>query len=109
MHYRLSLLSIQSAQPLLRSDNLGSSQLLVSRKNTRFVSRYAWTWRETLLCLLIMFRQTIFVIINEKHLYIRAPYVCVSYRIARDSVEGKYNTIHQYSISTATIEMRVFL
>jgi len=29
---------------------------------------------------------------------------------ARDSVEGKYNTIHQYSISTATsIEIRAFL
>jgi len=27
MRYRLSLLSTQSAQPLLRSDNLGSSQL----------------------------------------------------------------------------------
>jgi len=53
MRYRLSLLSIQSVQPLLRSDNLGSSQLLVSRKDTRSVSRYAWTWRETLPCLLI--------------------------------------------------------
>jgi len=39
MLYRLSLLSIQSAQPLLRSDNLGSSQLSVSRKDTRSVSR----------------------------------------------------------------------
>jgi len=37
----------------LRSDNLGSSQLSVSRKDTRSVSRYAWTWRETLPCLLI--------------------------------------------------------
>jgi len=37
MRYRLSLLSTQSAQPLLRSDNLGSSQLLISRKDTRFV------------------------------------------------------------------------
>jgi len=37
----------------LRSDNLGLSQLLVSRKDTRSVSRYAWTWRETLPCLLI--------------------------------------------------------
>jgi len=35
MRYRLSLLSTQSIQPLLRSDNLGSSQLLVSRKGTR--------------------------------------------------------------------------
>jgi len=52
MRYRLSLLSIQSAQPLLRSDNLGSSQVSVSRKDTRSVSRYAWTWRETLPCLL---------------------------------------------------------
>jgi len=34
MRYRLSLLSTQSAQPLLRSDNLGSSQLFVSRKDT---------------------------------------------------------------------------
>jgi len=34
MHYQLSLLSTQSAQPLLRSDNLGSPQLLVSRKDT---------------------------------------------------------------------------
>jgi len=42
----LSLLSTQSAQSLLRSDNLGWSQLLVSRKDTRSV--YAWTWRETL-------------------------------------------------------------
>jgi len=25
---------------------------LVSRKDTRSVSRYAWTWRETLPCLL---------------------------------------------------------
>jgi len=41
MRYRLSLLSIQSAQPLLRSDNLGLSQFLVSRKDTRSVSRYA--------------------------------------------------------------------
>jgi len=52
MRYRLSLLSTQLAQPLLRSDNLGSSQLSVSRKDTRSVSRYAWTWRETLPCLL---------------------------------------------------------
>jgi len=30
--------------------------------------------------------------------------------VARDSVEGKYNTVHQCSINTAaTIEMRVFL
>jgi len=51
MRYRLSLLlSTQSAQPLLRSNNLGSSQLfLVSRKDTRL---YAWIWRETLPCLL---------------------------------------------------------
>jgi len=49
MRYRLSLLSTQS---LLRSDNLDSSQLLVSRKDTRSVSRYAWTWCETLPCLL---------------------------------------------------------
>jgi len=41
MHYRLSLLSTQSAQPLLRSDNLDSSQFLVSRKDTPSVSRYA--------------------------------------------------------------------
>jgi len=52
MRYRLNLLSTQSVQPLLTSNNLGSSQLLVSRKNTRSVSRYAWTWRETLPCLL---------------------------------------------------------
>jgi len=39
MRYRLSLLSTQSAQPLFRSDNLSSSQLLVSRKDTRSVSR----------------------------------------------------------------------
>jgi len=52
--YRLSLLSTQSAQPLLRFDNLGSSQLLVSRKDTRSVSRYAWTWRETLPCFLMV-------------------------------------------------------
>jgi len=50
MNYRLSLLS---TQPLLRFNNLGSSQLLVSRKDTRPVSRYVWTWRETLPCLLI--------------------------------------------------------
>jgi len=48
MRYRLNLLSTQSAQPLLRSDNLGLFQLLVSRKDTRSVSRYAWTWRKTL-------------------------------------------------------------
>jgi len=42
MRYRLSLLSTQSAQPLLRSDNLSSSQLF-SRKNTWSVSCYAWT------------------------------------------------------------------
>jgi len=53
MRSRLSLLSTQSAQPLLRSHNLGSSQLLVSRKDTRSVSRYVWTWRETLPYLLI--------------------------------------------------------
>jgi len=47
MRYRLSLLSTQSAQPLVRSDNLGSSQLLILRKGTRSVSRYAWTWGET--------------------------------------------------------------
>jgi len=35
MRYRLSLLLTQSAQSLLRSDNLGSSQLLVLRKDTR--------------------------------------------------------------------------
>jgi len=52
MRYRLSLLSTQSAQPLLRSDNLSSFQLLVSCKDTRSVSCYAWTWRETLPCLL---------------------------------------------------------
>jgi len=46
MRYRLSLLSTQSAQPLLRSDNLSSSQLLVSRKDTRSVSRYARKERE---------------------------------------------------------------
>jgi len=49
--YRLSLLSTQSAQSLLISDNLGLSQLLVSRKDTQSISRYAWTWRETLPCL----------------------------------------------------------
>jgi len=48
MHYQLSLLSTQYAQLLLRSDNLGSSQLLVSRKNTWSVSCYAWTWRDTI-------------------------------------------------------------
>jgi len=52
MRYRLSLLSTQSTQPLLRSDDLGSSQFLISRKDTQSVSRYAWTWRETLPCLL---------------------------------------------------------
>jgi len=52
MRYRLSLLSTQSAQPLFRSNNLGLSQLLISCKDTRSVSRYAWTWRETLPCLL---------------------------------------------------------
>jgi len=52
MRYRLILLSTQLAQPLLRSDNLGSFQLLVSRKDTRSISRYAWTWCETLPCLL---------------------------------------------------------
>jgi len=52
MRYRLSFLSTQSDQPLLRSDNFDSSQLLVSRKDTRSVSRYAWIWRETLPCLL---------------------------------------------------------
>jgi len=50
MRYRLSLLSIQSAQPLLRSDNLGSSHFW-PHKDTQSVSRYAWTWRETLPCL----------------------------------------------------------
>jgi len=49
----LSLLSTQSAQPLLRTANLGSSQLLVSRKDTQSVSRYVWTWHQTLTCLLI--------------------------------------------------------
>jgi len=49
MRYRLSLLSTQSAQPLLRFE----SQLLVSRKDTWSVSHYAWTWREILPCLLI--------------------------------------------------------
>jgi len=34
MRYRVSLLSTQSAQPLLRSDNLDSSQFLVSCKDT---------------------------------------------------------------------------
>jgi len=31
--------------------------------------------------------------------------------VARDSVENKYNTVHQYSIisTTATIEVRAFL
>jgi len=52
MRYRLSLLSIQSVQSLFKSNNLGSSQLLVSRKATWSVSRYAWTWRERLSCLL---------------------------------------------------------
>jgi len=43
MRYRLNLLSTQSAQPLLRSDNLGSSQLLVSRKDIQSVLHYlAW-------------------------------------------------------------------
>jgi len=51
MRYRLSL-STQSAQPLLRSDNYSSCQLLISRKDTRSVSRYAWTWRKTPPCLL---------------------------------------------------------
>jgi len=54
MRYRLSLLSTRSVQPLLRSDNLGSSQLLILHKDTRSVSRFAWTWRETLPCLLII-------------------------------------------------------
>jgi len=40
MRYRLSLLSIQLAQPLLRSDNLGSSQFFVSHKDTRSVSTH---------------------------------------------------------------------
>jgi len=52
----LSLLSTQSAQTLLRSDNLGLSQLLVLRKDTWSVSRYSWTWREKLPCLLIVKR-----------------------------------------------------
>jgi len=61
MHYRLSLLSTQLAQPLLRSDNLGSSQLLISR--------YAWTWRETPPCLLINFlRQLIGNFFGQKFL-----------------------------------------
>jgi len=55
MRYRLNLLSTQSVQPLLRSDNLGSSQLLVSRKDTRSAWRYAWIWREILPCFLIFF------------------------------------------------------
>jgi len=53
MRYRLSLLSTQSAQPLLSSDNLNSSQLLVPREDTRSVLRY--TWREILPCFLILF------------------------------------------------------
>jgi len=41
MCYRPSyVLSTQSAQLLLRSDNFDSSQLLVSRKDTRSVSSY---------------------------------------------------------------------
>jgi len=39
MRYRLNLLSTQSAQLLLRSDNLGLSQLLISRKDTRLMLR----------------------------------------------------------------------
>jgi len=41
MRYRLSLLLTQSVQPLLNSDNLGPSQLLVPRKGTQSVLRYA--------------------------------------------------------------------
>jgi len=61
-YYQLNRLS-----RLLRSANLDSSQLLVSRKDTR----YAWTWRETIvsldllcfLCFLIFF--FIFLILNS--------------------------------------------
>lgn len=37
--YRLSLLTIWSVQPLLRSNNLGCSQLFDSRKDARSISR----------------------------------------------------------------------
>jgi len=39
MRYRLSLLSIQSAQPLLRSDNLGSTFGLAERHTVRLALR----------------------------------------------------------------------
>jgi len=58
-----------------------------------------------------MFRQIIFIILTKNtsiyalHLY--SSHIAL---VARDSVEGKYNTVHQDSISTAAIiKMRVFL
>jgi len=59
---------------------------------------------------IIMFRQTIFVINENTSIY--GFHTCSFHTalVARDSVEGKYNTVHQYSTSTATtIEMRAFL
>jgi len=45
---------------------------------------------------IIMSRQTILSI------YLYALRIRLILLIARDNVEGKYNTVHQYSISTAT-------
>jgi len=59
---------------------------------------------------IIMFRQTIFVILTQ-NIFIYALHTCSFHTvlIARDSVEGKYNTVHQSNISiAATIEMRAF-
>jgi len=63
------------------------------------------------MCNIIMFRQTIFVILTRNtSIYTLHTYSSHSALVVRDSVEGKYNTAHQYSISTtATIEMRAFL
>jgi len=60
---------------------------------------------------IIMFRQTNFVILTRNiSIYALHMYSSHTALVARDSLEGKYNTIHQYSISTAaTIEMRAFL
>jgi len=58
-----------------------------------------------------MFRQTIFVILTRNiSIYALHTYSFHTALDARDSVEGKYNTVYQYSIGTvATIEMRAFL
>jgi len=54
MRYRLNLLSTQSAVIEIWVIEIISACLnFWSRKDTRSISRYAWTWRKTLPCLLI--------------------------------------------------------